>query len=117
MGCCMTNTEYAQYEQAVADFLSRNKVRHGCYGPKYQEERGEPWEPFFSWSPCECCQSSLGGNRETYMFVTHWDGPLPHTPGERETFEADICTDCVYYLTYGKLDDQTMDEIAKGGAQ
>ena len=97
----MTKSEYAEYDKAVARFLSANHVKPGCYGPKYnEEEHPGQFEPFFSWKPCECCNGQLGGNRETYSFAMfNSDG---------ETFDADICTDCVYYLTYGKLDDATM---------
>ncbi len=97
----MNATQYAQYEANVASFLQQNKVKPGCHGPLNQEP--DPgFEPFFSWQPCECCRSPLGGNRETYSFATEPDF---------STFEADICTDCVYYLAYGQLDDMAMLEI------
>lgn len=97
----MTKSEYAQYEQSVASFLLKNDIKPGCCGPQVVTDDGETAEPFFSWSPCECCGSSKGGNRETYSFACN-DG---------EQFEADICVDCVYYLAYGKLDDTTMMEV------
>ncbi len=96
----MNQQQYADYQAAVATFLEQNKVKPGCHGPLNQEP--EPgFEPFFSWQPCECCQSPLGGNRESYRFATH----------QNDLFEANICTECVYYLAYGQLDDMTMLQI------
>lgn len=91
-----TQADYQEYQKQVASFLADNRVQVGCHGP--YDSRSEP---FFSWSPCECCQRNLGGNRETYSFSTL----------EQETFNAAICTDCVYYLAYGQLDDLTMLEL------
>ena len=48
-------------------------------------------EPSFSWSRCECCGSSLGGDRHPAHAITG-DGQLIH-------FE--ICVDCLFYLAYG----------------
>lgn len=95
----MNAQQYTQYQQTVADFLRKNHVKPGCHSPKSIE----PNAPFFSWRPCECCSRDLAGERETYTFV------MDFTSGE--TFEADICSDCVYYLTYDRLDDTTMMEI------
>lgn len=97
-----TAADYARYEQSVANFLEVNKVKPGCHGAVDQEP-----EPFFSWHPCGCCGRSLGGNRERYSFAV--DG----SPDNAADFEADICTDCVYYLAYGTLDDMTMLQVSK----
>lgn len=91
-----TKAEYKAYKQAVENFLLSNNVKSGCFGPKNSDSEG-----FFSWQFCECCNSELGGNRETYLFRQN-DGGL---------FEADICTDCIYYLHYDGLDDESMLEI------
>ncbi len=106
----MNATQYAQYEAAVVSFLERNKVKPGCCSPvggqsdSNEVETPCEAEPFFSWQPCGCCQSPLGGNRETYQFAVEASADWPG-------FEADICADCVYYLAYGQLDDMTMLEI------
>ena len=45
----------------------------------------ESEESFFSWSPCECCNSTLGGDRYTikakYLETN-------------EIFKYDVCVDC-----------------------
>jgi hypothetical protein len=52
----------------------------------------------------------LGGNRETYSFATEGEALVT---GQAKVFQADICVDCVYYLAYGTLDDETMQEVGK----
>ena len=89
----MNKRQYQEYQESVANFLKKNNVRAGCHSPKDVES-----EAFFSWRPCECCKQLLGGDRETYNFAQE----------NGETFEAEICLDCVYYLAYDRLDDQTM---------
>ena len=50
-------------------------------------------EPHFSWSPCESCGSSLGGNRYA-AHSTDADGNISHW---------DICEDCLFYFANGDL--------------
>lgn len=108
----MSTKEYANYEARVARFLKENNVKPGCYSNASDPDTGEAIEPFFSWSSCECCNRSLGGTRETYSFA--YERMDANARGERvDTFTADICEDCVYYLAYGCLDDLTMLEITK----
>jgi hypothetical protein len=90
----MTHIEYHQFQQAVEQFEIKNDVKPGCHS-------GLMLGVFFSNSPCRCCQRPLAGNRQEYEFATN-DG---------KTFRADICVDCEYYLTYGRLDDTTMLEV------
>ncbi len=90
----MTKHEYAQYESRVAEFMS-----HGLANLSTKSEDGN-CEPFFSWSPCQCCGTHLGGDRyecNGYNVKTK----------EVEEYDC-ICQDCVYYAEYGQLDDQTM---------
>lgn len=54
-------------------------------------------EPSFSWSACDSCGSTLGGNRHPAHGLIN---------GELEHFS--VCDDCLYYLNYGQLDDLTM---------
>jgi len=51
-------------------------------------------EPGFSWSPCESCNSSLGGDREpAHGFAL--------IQGKETLVHMDICIDCVFFLEYG----------------
>ena len=103
-----TQAEYRQYQRAVAAFFEREGPESQYLSPKYSEEDadGNPvdpslWEPHFSHAPCEICTSSLGKDRHTY----HWIHP---TYG---SIAVAICTNCVYYLAYDQLDDQSMLDI------
>ncbi len=87
----MDTQEYETYKQAVELFLTRNGVKSGCYSPADSNSEG-----FFSWNQCECCGNDKGGNRETYSFASDL--------GKESNFEADICSDCIEFLTYGKLE-------------
>lgn len=49
-------------------------------------------EPHFSWSPCEICGSSLGGDREEAHAVDA-TGEIIHLGG--------ACVDCMIYLANG----------------
>ena len=87
----MTTKEYARYEADVAGFFEREGVNNlSCE---------EDCEPSFSWSPCDCCGSRLGGN------LHHATGYNDKT---KEIYEYDVCDDCVYYAEHGQLDDMTM---------
>ncbi|MHC4621291.1 MAG: hypothetical protein ACYTEQ_26400 [Planctomycetota bacterium] len=73
---------------------------HGTTLERFEEayEAGEICaEPHFSWHSCECCGGTLGGEREE---AHGWRG--------EELVHFTICTDCAYYIEYGKLDDMTM---------
>jgi len=48
-------------------------------------------EPFFSQSPCECCGSRLGGDREAAHGIES-DGSIAH---------FHVCVDCALYLANG----------------
>jgi hypothetical protein len=95
---------YAEYESAVAEFLEReglSALSTGCDEHMTPEDEGGDVDPWFSWSPCECCGSHLGGNRE-YLFARDTNNDIVHFK---------VCEDCVYYVNYGRLDDSTMAEI------
>ena len=83
----MNETEYEQFQWAVQRFYTGEKL----------EMMPQPSrEPYFSSVPCDCCKRSIGGMRVEC-------GPFS------------ICLDCLYYTTYGALDDMTMLGISKGG--
>jgi hypothetical protein len=89
----MTPKEYADYEQSVADFFERE-------GLNCLTEVGRESEPYFSWRPCDCCGSRLGGNRGDC------NGYNPTTKEIQDGYA--VCEDCIYYNEYGQLDDMTM---------
>jgi hypothetical protein len=118
----MTEVEYAEYQRSVAAFFEGEGITNlssGCYRcPECSEHPvmdfdanypkcpncgfGAYPESFFSWNPCHCCGSSLGGNRE------HATG---YNPTTEEVQEYVVCEDCIYYAEYSRLDDQTMLDI------
>jgi hypothetical protein len=114
----MNKQDYASYERAVADFMEREGIDNLSGGHIRCPECGGDWdeetcpdcgadreccdEPFFSWRRCDCCGTSLGGNRE------HATG---YNPTTKEIQEYTVCEDCIYYAAYGQLDDQTMLEV------
>ena len=52
-------------------------------------------EPSFSWSPCEGCNSHLGGDR------------LPaHGYIDDELVHFNICVDCLYYFAFGDIPEE-----------
>lgn len=91
----MTKLQYLAYKERVELFLASIEAKPGLCSPVNHND-----EPSFSWSPCDCCDDELGGNREHYRFAT-----------QKGFTEAFICPNCVYFLTYDKLDDQIMMEI------
>ncbi len=99
----MTATEYTKYEQAIADFFTREGLNCLSSQPLDDSDEPEYGEPYFSWRPCDCCGSHLGGNREDMC------GYNPTTKEVQRDYS--VCVDCVYYVEYGVLDDMTMDEI------
>jgi len=90
----MPATEYANYEKSVSAFFESEGIN--CL-----TTAGEPDE--FSWNPCDCCGSVLGGERYTAS---------GYNPTTREV-QSDyvICVDCAYYSEYGQLDDTTMMDV------
>jgi len=61
----------------------------GTIAPTIDEVPDE--EPGFSWSSCEVCGSTLGGNRYTWHAQTK-DGKLVH---------GECCEDCMMHMNYG----------------
>ena len=101
----MTKQWYAEYQKRVAAFIAREQITFLSTSCQELDQLGNEdapeREPWFSWSPCECCGSHLGGNRE-YLYARD---------ASDEIVQFTICEDCVYYVNYGQLDDTTMLEI------
>ncbi len=106
-----TESEYRQYQAAVYDgsrdleALSTGACRacETCNPERIQEETWDgtaAGEGEFSWSPCEICSRYLGGTRYPAHYLA--SGELVHLR---------VCADCLYYLEYGQLDDETMSRL------
>ena len=91
----MKLSEYREYQSNVADFFKSEGITNLS---TIADEEGDT-EPSFSWQSCDCCGSSLGGDRYDC------NGYNPET---KEIYEYSVCPDCVYYAAYGSLDDMTM---------
>ncbi len=89
----MTEQEYAEYEAAVANFFHVEGLTT-LTNPMDQDDT-----TFFSKQPCECCKRELSGMREVASGY--------NTTG-KAILEYEVCLDCLYYATYGILDDTTM---------
>lgn len=90
----MNKAEYKQYERTVDRFFDTEGISN--------LSRIADSEPYFSWQTCDCCGTTLGGNR------VDANGYNKKT---KEILEYSICEDCEYYAEYGCLNDQTMMEI------
>jgi hypothetical protein len=89
----MTKEGYKKYEENVAVFSKEENLENLSI-------INSELDPYFSWRGCECCKSSLGGDRYDCHGYNR----------EEETIQGpySICIDCIYYNEYGQLDDQTM---------
>ena len=94
----MNKTEYNQYEKAVQEFFESEGITNLT---QISDSDGY-CEPSFSSWPCDCCGTTLGGDRYNA------DGYNPKT---KEVAEYEVCPDCIYYSEYGQLDDDTMLDI------
>ena len=96
----MTKQEYSDYQEYVASFF---RDEHITNLSTINDIEGDTLDPSFSWQPCDCCGSSLGGDRYK---CNGWNDQL------RAIQDYDhVCPDCVYYAEYGRLDDMTMMDI------
>jgi hypothetical protein len=82
------------YKVKVADFLKRE----GIYFLS-----SFPGDPGFSWTPCECCGSKLGGER--------WEMEGVKASGESNGFTYDVCADCLSFMEFGSP--ATLAEVVK----
>jgi hypothetical protein len=97
----MNKAEYAEYEARVKAFFEREGLECLSSQPlDFDAEESEYGEPYFSWSPCDCCGDPLGGNREDMC---------GYNPKENTIQKGySVCSDCVYYLANGCLPDSEM---------
>lgn len=94
----MTKQEYQNYCDRFARFMQT----HGLCNLTAKSDENGTSEPYFSWSPCECCHRPLGGDRYDA------DG---YSATQNCALEFTVCPDCIYYAEYGQLDDMTMLEM------
>lgn len=94
-----TNSDYAEYQERVAEFLAREQVT--AISGKV-DQHGNTLTDEFSRTPCDVCRRPLAGSR------IQASGYNPET---RQVQHYEICPDCEYYLAYGKLDDMTMMDL------
>jgi len=74
----------------------------GC--PKcYPCEEGHYEGEGFSWSECETCDSTLGGDRQAVhgIGVRKRDARGRFKCGSGRLFHLSVCVDCLFFLEYG----------------
>lgn len=109
----MTKQQYSKYEAAVDHNLKGLHAISTGACPSCPDcglgedcsdhDRELAEESSFSWSECESCGSTLGGNRH----------PAHALDKENRLYHLMVCEDCLYYLNYGQLDDMTMMDMEK----
>lgn len=98
----MNQKEYDEYVKSVDRFFEKEGINCLSTSPDY----GDNIEPHFSWYWCDCCSRDLGGNRYDCC------GYNPTTKEIQDGYS--ICEDCLYFATYGQLDDMTMLDLETG---
>ena len=88
--------DYARYQAAVAHELEGlEHVSTGtCPDCPDCEDIGEDEREGFRWSACDACGRALGGDRHP-----------AHGLADGQVLHLSVCTDCLYYLEYGHLDE------------
>lgn len=64
-----------------------------------ENEREQAEESHFSWSACDSCGSTLGGDRHPAHFLIREPGA--ETLVGAELYHCDVCTDCLFYHANG----------------
>lgn len=83
----------AEFDAAVERNCEGYTVAPGCHGVECEHAYGDLdhfCEPSFSWSPCDSCGTTLGGDREPATMI-----PLDYKAGDDTIIDVSICTDCV----------------------
>ncbi len=104
----MTKQEYTEYQESFKNgskgFAAWSSGFYLDCQDCYNNEHNILNEGHFSSQACEICGSRLGGDR----FAAH------ALDDNNEIIHFEICTDCVYYMEYGQLDDMTMLGVEEG---
>ena len=91
-----TKSDYEEYKTQVEKFFEREGITN--LSPIDDKEA------YFSWRSCDCCHSSAGNT------LQDCNG---YNPTSEQIQEYSICEGCIYYTTYGQLDDMTMMRLEK----
>ena len=89
----------AEYLAAVEHYCDGLTVAVGCLGVECEYADGDEThqcEANFSWSACDSCGSTLGGDRDTAYGINNGKYRLPIEP-----IELSICIDCVMFHANG----------------
>lgn len=93
-------TATEKFEDSVAHYCKGYTVAPGCRGPECEHAEGDEehrCEPNFSWSQCDSCGSTLGGDREPATMIPH-----DYKAGEDTMIDVSICPDCVQAWANGE---------------
>ena len=96
-------TDQELFQMAVNMYCDGlDAVSIGCKGSECEyadDDENHQCETSFSWSQCDSCGSTLGGDRfESYGMWTE--------DGEFQTVKMDVCVDCAMYHANGELPEQ-----------
>ena len=88
------------FKKAVAHYCDGLTVNVGCLGAQCEHADGDDnhqCEASFSWSQCDSCGSTLGGDRYPATGVYTDDNDT------LQVIEFNICIDCAMYHANGEL--------------
>lgn len=94
----MTPAEYDDYRERVGEWFDRHHLAHVT---PISDGEGNI-EPYFSWRRCIVC-GAIAGDRYNIAGVDM-------STGDVREFSC-VCTDCVYFAEYGRLDDRQMEKL------
>jgi hypothetical protein len=103
-----TRADFARFEEAFrVGTKGLTHLSSGTLGPSNGPDQcpdceTDSEEPFFSKSSCDICNRSMAGDRYIAHGIMQKGGFLIH---------LEVCPDCLYYMTYDALDDETMERV------
>lgn len=87
------STDQERFDASVRHYCEGYTVAPGCAGERCEHAEGDPehyCEPSFSWTQCDSCGSTFGGDRHPAFMI-----PLEFKAGDDTIIDASICSDCV----------------------
>jgi hypothetical protein len=69
---------------------------NAAVGPDHHLALGDGEEDYFSWAPCQCCGSTLGGNRYLLNLIPN-SGPI----NDDTIIPLNVCVDCLDFHANG----------------